>query len=76
MALNLTTTTGTIEISNGSTTLTGKSLHLIGSLSQLNADLAILHYQPTSLVGVDQVSVNVWNQAGVSVTHTLAIDVT
>ena len=75
MALNLTSGSGTLEISNGSTTLSGHSLHLTGSLSQLDADLATLHYQATSLVGVDTVSVNVWNQAGVSATHSLTIHV-
>ena len=74
MALTLTATTGTLEISNGSTELTGHSVKVTGSLAQLNADLATLHYAATSLVGVDHVTVSAWNQAGVSISHTLTVD--
>ena len=76
MALNLSAVSGTLEIGNGTSTLTGHSLHLSGSLSQLNADLATLHYQAPALIGVDTVTVNAWNQAGVSITHGLAVTVT
>jgi hypothetical protein len=76
MALDLSAASGTLEISEGGSTLTGHSLHLTGTLSQLNADLASLHYQATNLVGVDTVTVSAWNQAGVSSTHALAVHVT
>lgn len=76
MALNLSAASGTLEISEGGSTLTGHSLNLTGSLSQLNADLATLHYQAANLVGVDTVTVSAWNQAGVSSTHALTVHVT
>jgi hypothetical protein len=76
MALDLSATSGTLQISENGSTLTGHSLHLTGSLSQLNADLATLHYHAASLVGVDTVTVGAWNQAGVSSTHALTVHVT
>ena len=75
MMLNLSATSGTLEISNGTSTLSGHALHLSGSLTQLNADLTTLHYQAPALVGVDSLTVNVWNQAGISNTHTLAVHI-
>jgi len=74
MALTLNATNGTLEISNGSSQLSGHSLTVTGSLAQLNADLATLHYQATSLVGVDHVTVGAWNQGGVSSSHTLTVN--
>lgn len=76
MALDLSAGSGILEISDGSSTLKGHSLHLSGSLSQLNADLATLHYQAPALVGVDTVSIGAWNQAGVSSAHSLAMHIT
>jgi hypothetical protein len=73
MALSVSDTAGTLAISNGSSTLTGQSVHLSGSLAQLNADLATLHYEATTLIGVDHVTVTVYNQAGVSSSHALTI---
>jgi hypothetical protein len=73
MALNLSVGQGTLEISNGATQLSGQNLNLIGSYTQLEADLATLRY--ASPAGIESValSVNVWNQAGVSVTHSLGL---
>lgn len=73
MALNLSVAHGTLDISNGTSIVTGQSLHLSGSLAQLNADLATLTYVPPSTAGTDSLSVNVWNQGGVSATSTMAI---
>jgi hypothetical protein len=75
MALNLSVLHGTIEISNGTSTVSGAAVHLTGTLAQLNADLQTLHYEATALVGIDTLSVNVWNQGGVSVTHALALTI-
>src|SRR5579859_27992 len=75
MALNLSVAHGTLDISNGTSIVTGQTLHLSGSLSQLNADLATLGYQ-ASAAGTDTLSVNVWNQGGVSTTSTMAITTT
>jgi hypothetical protein len=74
MALTLTATTGTLEISDGSAVVSGHSVNVTGSLAQLNADLSTLHYEATSLVGVDHVAVSVYNQSGYSVAHTLTVN--
>jgi len=71
MALNLSVSHGTLEIGNGTSTLQGSTLHLSGSLAQLNAELQTMAYEATTTVGVDTLSVNVWNQGGVSMTHAL-----
>jgi hypothetical protein len=75
MALNLSVGQGTLEISNGATELTGQSLKLSGSYAQLEADLATLHYQASASAGSVSLSVNVWNQGGVSITHSLGITI-
>jgi len=75
LALNLSVSHGTIEISNGVSTVSGATVHLAGTLAQLNADLQTLHYEAAALVGVDTLSVNVWNQGGVSVTHALTLTI-
>jgi hypothetical protein len=75
MALNLSVGQGTLEISNGATELTGQSLKLSGSYAQLEADLATLHYQASASVGTVSLSVNVWNQGGVSITHSLGLNI-
>jgi hypothetical protein len=74
MAVTLTATTGTLEISNGTAEVTGQLVTVSGSLAQLKSDLATLHYEATALVGVDHVSVAVFNQSGYSVVHTLTIN--
>ncbi len=77
MVLNLTVSHGTMEIGNGTSMLHGSALSLTGSLSQLNADLQTLHYEATAgVVGVDTLSVNVWNQGGVTLTHALHLTIT
>ena len=73
MVLNLSVAQGTLDISNGSSILSGQSLHVTGSLAQLNADLATLTYAAAAGAEVATLSLNVWNQAGVSVTHSLGI---
>jgi hypothetical protein len=79
LALNIGVRSGAIEIDNGTTVMTGvagQTLHLSGSLSQLNGDLASLRYVAQPSAGTDDLSVNVWNQAGVSTTQNLSIGVT
>ena len=70
MALNLSVGNGMLEINNGSGMVTGSSLTLTGSLATLNSELSTLQYE-AKLVGIDTLSVNVWNQGGVSVTQLL-----
>ena len=75
MALNLSVTHGTLEISNGATELSGASLKLSGTYTQLEADLATLQYVAPASAETVALSVNVWNQGGVSVTHSLGINI-
>jgi hypothetical protein len=44
-------------------------------LAQLNADLATLHYEAPAGAEVATLSLNAWNQAGVSVTHSLGLTI-
>lgn len=69
----------TVSVAEGSLTMSGasgsgKSLHVTGSLSQLNADLATLDYTGAA-AGTDQLEISVWNQAGIHVTKDLPISV-
>lgn len=69
----------TVSVADGSLTMSGvsgagKSLHVVGTLSQLNADLATLDYTGAA-AGTDQLEISVWNQAGVNVTKDLPISV-
>ena len=69
----------TVSVSAGSLTMSGasgagKSLHVVGTLSQLNADLATLDYTGAA-AGTDQLQISVWNQAGVTQTKDLSISV-
>jgi|GEM_PF-1327496 len=78
MALNITANNGMLKMVDstghavaGSGTHT---LHVTGTLAQLNAELATLTYQASSTVGSDVISINPWNQAGVSTTQTIAVN--
>jgi hypothetical protein len=75
MALNLSVAHDTLVVSDGTSAMASSTLHLTGTLAQLNAELQTLHYESSSLVGVDVLSVNVWNQAGVYLTHTLNLSI-
>ncbi|HTW73242.1 MAG TPA: type I secretion C-terminal target domain-containing protein [Acetobacteraceae bacterium] len=44
-----------------------------GSLAQINADLASMTYTAPAAGGSDAITVDVWNQAGVDVTETIAV---
>jgi serralysin len=78
MALNLTAKSGTIS----GTDSTGKllvgsgtsAIHVSGSLAALNADLAHLTFS-SATVGTAQLTVNVWDQAGVQATKVIPITV-
>jgi serralysin len=77
MALNVSVTTGLITMTSDGTELAGsgtQALSVTGTLAQINADLASLSYTAGSSAGIDTISINVWDQAGLSATK--AIDVT
>ena len=69
MALNLSVDHGSLGIAGQ----TGSTISLSGSLSQLNADLATLDFSAPASPGPSTLTVNVWNQAGYSVTETIGI---
>jgi hypothetical protein len=78
VTLNITTNGGVVSMlnSNGQTVAgSGTSaIHISGTLAQINADLATLSYQGLGNAGTDTISVNMWNQAGVSTTQTIAVN--
>ncbi len=79
MALNVYDTAGTITIAGHTYGPGGGKVGggmLSGTEAQLNADLATLAYTAGASAGADTLSVDVWNQAGVEVTQTIAIAVT
>jgi serralysin len=80
MALNLTVTNGTLTMmgANGRPVVgSGTSeMHINGTLSQLNADLATLTYHAANVTGPQTFTMDVWNQGGFEVTDTTPIDVT
>ncbi len=51
----------------------GKSINLTGSLAEVNAKLATLAYHAPGLEGADAVRFDVWNQAGIHATGTIAV---
>ena len=50
------------------------AIHLSGTLAQIDADLATLSYNAPAQASTGDISVNVWNQAGVSTTQTIAVN--
>jgi hypothetical protein len=50
-------------------------MSVTGTYAQINADLATLTYTASGNAGNDSISVNVWDQAGLSSTKTLAVTV-
>jgi hypothetical protein len=78
MALNLNVSKGTISMrdANGNEVAGSgtHSIHVSGTYDQLTKELASLGYHAPDAAGSDKLSVNVWNQAGVNVTNTVAIN--
>jgi len=78
LVLNVSDTTGLISMTSGGTKLAGSGTHAMsvkGTLAQINADLATLSYTAGSSTGTDSISVNVWDQAGLSSTKTIGVTV-
>ena len=79
LALNLSTTSGTISATDS----TGKvlagsgtsSIHVSGSLATINADLAHLTFT-SATAGTAKLTVDVWDQGGVEAKSTIAVNVT
>ncbi len=79
MALNVYDAKGTIGIAGHSYGPGGGKVAggmLSGTLAQLNADLATLAYRAGTVPGSDTLTIDVWNQAGVEATTTVAITTT
>jgi hypothetical protein len=79
MALNLNAGSGTIGITHAvGATIAGlgtDAVTVAGTLAQINADLANLSYTASTKSGSDSISVNVWDQAGLDSTATIAVTV-
>jgi serralysin len=79
LALNLTAKSGTISgTDSAGKALAGSgtsAIHVSGSLAALNADLAGLSFT-SATAGAAQLTVNVWDQAGVQSTKVIPITVT
>ena len=79
MALNVTTTGGAVTMTDSSGNAVSGSgtnaIHLNGTLAQLNAELATMNFVAPNAAGTGNVSVNVWNQAGVQTTQSTTINV-
>src|SRR6185312_409566 len=76
---NLSATSGLITLTDASgNKLAGSGTHALsvsGTLAQLNADLAHLSYTAGNSAGTDQVTVDVWDQAGMEGTRSIAMSV-
>jgi Ca2+-binding RTX toxin-like protein len=77
LALNITTTAGTVSMKDASGNLVAGSgtsaISVSGTLSQLNADLSTLSYTAGSASA--SVTVDVWDQAGVEATKAIGVTV-
>ena len=79
LALNVTATDGSVTMlgSNGSA-VTGSgtsAIHVSGTLSQINAELATLSYTAGSATGTGSVTVDIWDQGGVEATKSVAVTI-
>ncbi len=75
LGLNLNVDQGSFSIRNSAgTLLSGSAVSLSDTLANLNADLATLQYTGAS-VGTAHLTVDLWDQAGVENTKTLAVTV-
>ncbi len=79
LVLNLITQAGTLTMTDASgKSIAGSGTHAItvnGTLAKINADLAHLSYVVGSGAGNDTITVDVWDQAGVEGTKTIAVNV-
>lgn len=79
MALNLSATAGTLQMTDISgAVVAGSGTHAIsitGTLAQLNADLARLSYIAGGAIGSDSITVDVWDQAGMEGTKSIAVTI-
>jgi hypothetical protein len=77
LALNVTTSGGTVSMKGASgTALAGSgtsAIHVSGSLAQINADLATLSYTAGSANA--SVAVNVWDQSGAEATKSVGVTI-
>ena len=71
LALNLSSSSGQISDAGQ----TGTTLHLSGTLTQINADLASLSYIAPGTAGSATVTVDVWDQAGVEATKSINVTI-
>jgi serralysin len=80
LALNITATRGTVTMLNASGAKVAGSgtsaIHVSGTLAQINAELATLTYKAGSSTGSGSVTVDIWDQAGMEATKSVAISIT
>jgi hypothetical protein len=79
LVLDISATTGDISMTSGGTLLSGSGTHsmsITGTLAQINADLATLSYTPGSSAGTDSINIEVWDQAGIEGSKSIAVTVT
>ncbi len=78
LVLDVGATTGLVAMTSGGTQLSGSGTHAMsvtGTLAQINADLATLTYTAGSGAGSDSISIDVWDQAGIEGTKSIAVAV-
>ena len=80
MALNLSVDSGTIGMTDASGAIVAgsgaQSMSITGTFAQITADLANLSYTAADTAGSDTISVNIWDQAGLSSTVSINVSVT
>jgi hypothetical protein len=79
LALNVSAGAGFVTVTNASgAKVTGSGTHALsvtGTLAQINADLAHLDYTMTGGGGSDSVFVDIWDQAGIEASKSIAMTV-
>jgi serralysin len=79
LVLDVSATSGDIAMTSGGTLLSGSGTHsmsVTGTLAQINADLATLAYTAGSSAGTDSINIEVWDQAGIEGSKSIAVTVT
>ncbi len=80
IALNLSAGSGMLTMTNSSgSVVSGSGTHAIstsGTLAQISYDLAHLSYTAGATAGADSISVDIWDQAGLEATKSVAVSVT
>jgi len=74
LALTVTTTFGTLSDANGNVPGSGASLHAVGTVDQIDSDLAGL-ILTASQAGTASVKVAIYDQAGLEATHLVGVTV-